>query len=68
MVAVDAHSDIQSDLLRQMTPARRLKVAESLYWQSRALKAASLKAFHPDWTEEQIKTEVRKLFLYVTTD
>lgn len=59
---------MQAAILRNMTPGQRLKVMESLYWQARALKTASLRAFHPDWTDEKIKSEVRKLFLYGTTD
>ncbi len=64
---MESQTPIQDDILRRMTPSQRLKVAESLYWQARKWKAAGLKTLHPDWTEEQIASEVRKLFLYGTT-
>lgn len=65
---METDTTMQTSILRAMTPAQRLKVMESLYWQARAFKTASLKSFHPDWPDEKIKTEVRKLFLYGTTD
>lgn len=57
----------QIQILRAMPGERRLKLAEQLYWSARKLKAAGLRAQHPDWTEEQIKAEVRRIFLYART-
>ena len=47
-----------------MSPAQKLRAAERLYYSARQLKAAALRAEHPDWTEETIRQAVRKIFLY----
>jgi len=46
-----------------MSPAQKLKAAERLYHSARELKAAALRARHPDWTEEAIRRAVREVFL-----
>jgi hypothetical protein len=51
-------------ILRAMTPAQKLRAAERLYWSARQLKAAALRAEHPDWSEEEIERAVRDAFLY----
>jgi len=45
-----------------MSGERRLKLAEQLYWSARRLKAAGLRSQHPDWSQEQIDAEVRRIF------
>ncbi len=47
-----------------MTPAQRLDAAVMLYHTARKLKAAGLRAQHPDWTEDQVQAAVREAFLY----
>ena len=47
-----------------MSGERRLKLAEQLYWSARKLKAAGLRSQHPDWSQEQIDAEVRRIFLH----
>jgi hypothetical protein len=54
----------QFEIFRRMTPERRLALAEQLYWTARELKAAGLRSHHPDWTEEQVKREVTRIFLH----
>jgi hypothetical protein len=56
-------SEEQLQILRAMTGQRRLKLAEQLYWTARKLKAAGLRAQHPDWLENRVQDEVRSLFL-----
>lgn len=51
-------------ILQAMTPAQKLRAAERLYYSARQLKAAALRAQHPDWTEEAIQQAVRDIFLY----
>lgn len=51
-------------VLQAMSPAQKLRAAERLYWSARQLKAAALRAQHPDWTEEAIQQAVRQIFLY----
>lgn len=57
----------QIAIFRQMTPERRLSLAEQLYWTARELKAAWLHARHPEWTEQQVAQEVTRLFLGATS-
>ncbi len=49
---------------RVLTPVEKLKAAERLYHSARQLKAAALRAQHPDWTEEAIRRAVREAFLH----
>jgi hypothetical protein len=54
----------QLAVLRGMTGQRRLRLAELLYWSARKMKAVGLRSQHPDWTEERIQAEVRRIFLH----
>ena len=57
----------QIEILRAMSGARRLEMAEALYWFAREMKLAGLRFQHPDWSEEQLNQEVRRLFLHGRT-
>ena len=52
---------------RRMAPERRLRLAEQLYWSARKMKAAWLRQQHPDWPDERINSEVRRIFLHART-
>ncbi|MBI4817953.1 MAG: hypothetical protein HY791_16955 [Deltaproteobacteria bacterium] len=54
---------IRREIFRRMTPTEKLEAASRLWTSARELKAAALRATHPDWTEEQIWKEVRRAFL-----
>jgi len=51
-------------IIQAMSPAQKLRAAERLYHSARQLKAAALRAQHPDWTDEAIRQAVREIFLY----
>jgi hypothetical protein len=51
-------------ILQAVSPTQKLRAAERLYYSARQLKAAALRAEHPDWTEEAIRKAVREIFLY----
>ena len=51
-------------ILQAMSPAQKLRAAERLYHSARQLKAAALRAEHPDWTSEAIRQAVRHIFLH----
>ena len=51
-------------IIRALSPDQKLKAAERLYRSAQQLKAASLRARHPDWTEEAILRAVREVFLH----
>ena len=57
-------NDKQREIFRRMTPEQRLRAAFRLYWSARQLKEASLRAFHPELSEEEIEATVRDFFLY----
>ena len=57
----------QVEAYRRMTPAKKLQQIEELYWHARALKAAGVRASHPDWPEAKVQDEVRSLFLHGAT-
>ncbi|MEX1113870.1 MAG: hypothetical protein WEB53_01380 [Akkermansiaceae bacterium] len=53
----------QDEILRAMSPRRRLEVARELYEVAWQLKAAGLRHEHPDWPEDHILDKLRRVFL-----
>ncbi|HZM15790.1 MAG TPA: hypothetical protein VFE28_07295 [Candidatus Krumholzibacteria bacterium] len=53
--------------LRRLTGAQKLRSAAALYWSARRLKAAAIRKQHPEWTEEQVQSRVREIFLHAAT-
>jgi Rv0078B-related antitoxin len=67
-VLVDEQSSPeQIEIYRRMSGEERLRVAERLYWSAWKMKIAGLRAQHPDWSEEELKRETRRIFLYART-
>ncbi len=56
--------DIQNQILAKMSPEKKLEVAMQLYYSARELKAAGVRADHPDWDEKRVQQAVREAFLY----
>ena len=54
----------QIEIFRGMRGEQRLRLAEDLYWFARKMKLAGLRAQHPDWSEEQLASELRRIFLH----
>jgi hypothetical protein len=52
----------QIEALRAISGLERLRVAERLYWSARKMKAAGVRSQHPDWSEERVDDEVRRIF------
>lgn len=50
-----------------MSPEERYRAARALYWTLRRHKAAFLRSVHPDWDEDRIQDEVRRIFLHART-
>lgn len=67
MLTDEQTSPEQFAALRAMSGARRLRLAEQLYWSARKLKAAGLRHQHPDWPEERLNDEVRRIFSHART-
>lgn len=59
--------DIQTEVLRRMTPGQKLHAALRLYWSARQLKAAWIRQRHPDWTDEQVEQAVKEAFTHART-
>jgi hypothetical protein len=47
--------------LRAMTPAEKLRVAEALWREARAITEATVVTRHPEGTVEQVRDETRRL-------
>lgn len=58
---------IQDEILKKMSPEQKLQAAARMYNFAKKLKTAFLAQQHPDWTEEQVENEVRKIFANATT-
>ena len=63
-MAVRRDSDIVDDemarILRGMTGAERLKIANSLFVSARRMLASHLAAEHPDWDQDRIERETAR--------
>jgi hypothetical protein len=57
----------QIEILRAMSGQERWRVAERLYWSARNMKAAGVRAQHPDWPEARVDDEVRRIFHHART-
>lgn len=57
-----AVGELEVKRLRDMTADQKVAIMDSLWRQAWALKAAGLRAHHPDWSAEQVEAEVRALF------
>jgi hypothetical protein len=64
MLPDERPSPEQMEIYRKMSGAERLQQAEKLYWMAREIKRAGVRYLHPEWTEEQVEQEVRRIFLY----
>lgn len=67
MLADEQPGPKQIEVLRAMSGQERLKVAERLYWSARKMKAAAVRAQHPDWLESDVDAEVRRIFANART-
>ncbi len=67
MLADEQSSPEQIEVLRRMTPEQRWQAAHRLYWTMRRHRAAFLRRQHPEWAEERVEQEVRKIFLHART-
>ena len=67
MLPDELPSPEQIAILRAIPGEERLRLAEQLYWSARKLKTAGLRAQHPDWPEEQLEEEVRRIFMHART-
>lgn len=50
-----------------MTPEKKLRLMQRLYYSAWELKAAALKEMNPQWSESEIRTKVKEAFIYART-
>jgi len=67
MLADEKASPEQIEIFRRMTPEQRWRAAHRLYWTMRRHKAAFMRSQHPDWPEQKIDDEVRRIFSHART-
>ena len=67
MLPDEQTSPEQIAALRAMTGVRRWRLAEQLYWSARKMKLAGLRHQHPDWPEQRLTDEVRRIFSHART-
>jgi len=56
-------NNIQRNIIRAMSPEKKLNISMQLYFSARKLKAAWLRQQHQNWTEELIQMKVRESFV-----
>jgi len=59
--------EIQQNIYAKMTPAQKWQEALRLREMAWLMKGAFLKEQNPTWSDEQIQTALRKIFLYAST-
>jgi len=62
--AARAGDAVQRRIVAAMTPEQKVHVAFRLYWSARRLKEASLRTFHPELSDQEIRRRVNEAFLY----
>jgi hypothetical protein len=67
MLVDEQSSPEQIAAFRRMSPARRLALAEELYWSARELKAAGLRAQYADWSPQQVRQAAAEIFAHART-
>ena len=65
--SMDRPSPQQIAVYRAMSPQERLRQAEALYWTARRLREAYERSLHPEWSEQQVREHVRRVFLRAAT-
>jgi len=58
-----AAEQMQAELIRRMSPGRRLEIARELYETAWQLKEAGLRRQYPDWSDAEIRAKCRRVFV-----
>lgn len=61
MMISDESRRAELEALRRMTPQQKLAVMRGLIRQAYELKAAGIRAAHPDLSEEEVRARTREL-------
>lgn len=52
--------ELELERLRRMTPAEKLRVAQGLWRDARALTLAAIRERHPEWSPDDVLRETRR--------
>ena len=53
-----------NDYIKYLTPEKKMLLSLNLYYAAKELKTESLKKFHPELSENEIKEKLKKIFLH----
>ena len=53
-----------NNYIKYLTPENKLLLSLNLYYSAKELKTVSLKKFHPELSENEIKEKLKKIFLH----
>ena len=57
---IEVIDDEMAQLLRRKTPAEKLASAHAMWQYARRRQIAMIRHGHPEWNDEQIKSELRR--------
>ena len=63
----DEYSNTTENVVKYLSPEKKLFISMELYYSAKMLKKAWLKKIHPEWTEMQIKNKVNEIFIQAKT-
>ncbi len=58
---MDALLARQLDRIRAMSADEKVRIAEALWIEARDITAAGVRARHPEWSDEEVASQVREL-------
>ena len=67
MLPDEQPSPEQIKIFQRMSPEQRWQAANLLYWSARQHKTAFLRNQNPEWSDQEVEEEVRRIFLYAHT-
>ena len=67
MLPDEQASPEQIKALRRLTPDQRWRAAHQLYWTARRHKAGFIRSQHPEWSDDRVQEEVRRIFTNART-
>ena len=61
------YKDFETNRFKSMTAEQKLNLSLQLYYSAKELKRSWLKMQHINWTDQQIESKLREIFLYART-